>query len=108
MRIQKRYFDLVLGGGKTIEVRVAYPSRRSIAAGDLIRFTCGDESALTRVKRVARYGSFEAMFDHERAEAIHPTASRAEQLRAIREIYPAEKEALGVLAIEVEVVAPGR
>jgi len=45
------------------------------------------------------------MFDHERAEAINPTTGRDEQLRAIRDIYPPEKEALGMLAIEVERVS---
>lgn len=67
-------------------------------------FTCRDEATLTRVTRVARYSSFEEMFDHENADAINPTASRAEQLRAIRDIFPPEKESLGVLAIAIEKV----
>ncbi len=46
------------------------------------------------------------MFDHEEVAAINPTASRKEQLKAIREIFPPEKEALGVLAIEIEKVEP--
>lgn len=104
MPIYKRYYDLIADGSKTIEVRVAYTSMLRIKAGDQIRFTCRDENTLTRVKRVTRYSSFDEMFDHERAEAINPTAGRAEQLKAIREIFPAEKEALGVLAIEVEKV----
>jgi hypothetical protein len=33
LRIYKRYFDLVANGAKTIEVRVAYPSRRSEMVG---------------------------------------------------------------------------
>jgi ASC-1-like (ASCH) protein len=100
--IYKRYYDLIADGSKTIEVRVAYPSMLSIRAGDQIRFTCCDEHTLTRVKRVTRYGSFDEMLDHERVEAVNPTIGRAEQLQAIRQIYPAEKEALGALAIEVE------
>lgn len=104
MPIYKRYYDLIADGSKTIEVRVAYSSMLRIKAGDQIRFTCRNENTLTRVKRVTRYNDFDEMFDHERAEAINPTADRAEQLQAIREIFPAEKEALGVLAIEVEKV----
>ncbi len=106
MPIYKRYYDLIANGTKTIEVRVAYSSMLRIKPGDQIRFTCRDENTLTRVKRVTRYESFDEMFDHERAEAINPTAGRAEQLKAIREIFPPEKEALGVLAIEVEKVSP--
>jgi ASC-1-like (ASCH) protein len=104
--IYKRYYDLIANGTKTVEVRVAYPSMLRIRAGDQIRFTCADETTLTRVKRVTRYASFDEMLDHERVEAINPTASRAEQLKAIREIYPAQKDALGVLAIEVERTTP--
>lgn len=102
MPIYKRYYDLIAGGTKTIEVRVAYTSMLRIKAGDQIRFTCRNENTLTRVKRVTRYTSFDEMFDHESADAINPTADRAEQLQAIREIFPPEKEALGVLAIEIE------
>jgi len=105
MPIYKRYYDLIANGSKTIEVRVAYTSMLRIKAGEQIRFTCGDEDTLTRVKRVTRYSSFDEMFDHERAEAINPTTGRDEQLRAIRDIYPPEKEALGMLAIEVERVS---
>ena len=42
------------------------------------------------------------MFDHEHVSAVNPTATCAEQLANIRLIYPPEKEALGVIAIEVE------
>jgi ASC-1-like (ASCH) protein len=102
MPIYKRYYDLIADGSKTIEVRVAYSSMLRIKAGDQIRFTCRNENTLTRVKRVTRYNDFDEMFDHESAEAINPTTGRAEQLQAIRDIFPPEKEALGVLAIEVE------
>ena len=102
MPIYKRYYDLIANGTKTIEVRVAYSSMLRIKQGDHIRFTCRDEATLTRVKRVSRYESFDEMFDHESAAAINPTADRAEQLRAIRDIFPQEKEDLGVLAIEIE------
>jgi ASC-1-like (ASCH) protein len=104
MPIYTRYYDLIASGGKTIEVRVAYTSMLRIKPDDQIRFTCRSGHTRTRVKRVTRYDTFDDMFDHERAEAINPTAGREEQLMAIREIFPPEKEALGVLAIEIEKV----
>jgi len=54
------------------------------------------------IARIASYLSFDEMFDHENVATVNPTATRAEQLANIRLIYPAEKEALGVIAIEVE------
>lgn len=102
MPIYKRYFDLIAAGKKTIEVRVAYPSNKRLVAGQLLKFTCRGEECLTRIKRIASYPSFDEMFDHEDVSTVNPTATRAEQLANIRLIYPAEKEALGVIAIEVE------
>jgi ASC-1-like (ASCH) protein len=102
MPIYKRYFDLIASGKKTVEVRVAYPSNQRLQPGQLLKFTCRGEECLTHITRVARYRTFEEMFDHENVSAVNPTATRTEQLANIRLIYPAEKEALGVIAIEVQ------
>lgn len=79
-----------------------YPNLRILKAGDHIRFVCGRDDALTRVKRVSRYASFEEMLDAEGAANVNPESSREQQLANIRRIYGPEKEALGVLAIEIE------
>jgi ASC-1-like (ASCH) protein len=104
MNLYRRYFDLVAAGSKTIEVRVQYPNLRKLAAGDHIRFVCGRDEALTRVKRVAGYTSFEEMLDTEGPDKVNPDSPRDQQLANIRRIYGPEKEALGVLAIEIELV----
>lgn len=106
MNLYRRYFDLVAAGTKTIEVRVQYPNLRTLAAGDHIRFVCGRDDALTKVKRVARYASFEEMLDTEGPEQVNPTSPRDQQLANIRRIYGPDKEVLGVLAIEIELVDP--
>ncbi|ONI91476.1 hypothetical protein ALI22I_08855 [Saccharothrix sp. ALI-22-I] len=102
MGIYKRYFDLIATGRKTTEIRVNDSSRRKIRKGSLIRFRCQGDSVLTRVTRVARYTGFEEMFDHEQVSSVNPTATREEQLANIRQIYPPEREALGVVAIGIE------
>jgi ASC-1-like (ASCH) protein len=106
MNLYRRYFDLVAAGRKTIEVRVQYPNLRKLAAGDHIRFVCGRDDALTAVKRVTRYRSFEEMLDGEGPEKVNPGSPRDQQLASIRRIYGPEKEALGVLAIEIELLRP--
>ncbi|MEU4233655.1 hypothetical protein AB0F17_56025 [Nonomuraea sp. NPDC026600] len=83
-----------------------YPNLRILKAGDHIRFVCGRDDALTRVKRVSRYASFEEMLDAEGAANVNPESSREQQLANIRRIYGPEKEALGVLAIEIELLQP--
>jgi ASC-1-like (ASCH) protein len=99
MNLYRRYFDLVASGRKTIEVRVQYANLRNLAAGQHIKFACGQDECLVRV---ARYASFEEMIDTEGPACVNPDSPREEQLTNIRRIYGPEKEALGVLAIEIE------
>ncbi|MFI7673367.1 ASCH domain-containing protein [Actinophytocola sp. NPDC049390] len=106
MGIYKRYFDLIAQGRKTTEIRVNDSSRKKIKDGSLIRFRCQGDEVLTRVTKVNRYASFEEMFDHESVASVNPLATRAEQLANIRQIYPPEREALGVVAIGIELVDP--
>ncbi len=106
MGIYKRYFDLIASGRKTVEIRVADAARQRIRPGSLIRFRCRDEEVLTRVTRVTRYAGFDEMFDHESPTSVNPTATREEQLAGIRQIYPPEREALGVVAIGLALVDP--
>ena len=91
-------------GTKTVEVRVAYENMKRIRPGMEILFRSGDEECLTRVKGVRTYVSFEDLLDHEDLRAIGGDLGESPDnlLQAIRDIYPPEKEALGVLAIEVE------
>lgn len=108
MGVYKRYFDLIATGRKTTEIRVNDSSRRKIRQGSLIRFHCQGDQVLTRVTRVARYESFDEMFDHEEVASVNPLATREEQLANIRQIYPPEREALGVVALGIELVGPPR
>ncbi|MER6331874.1 ASCH domain-containing protein [Streptomyces sp. NPDC001034] len=106
LNLYRRYFDLVAAGCKTIEVRVRYPRLAGMTAGDTIRFRIKgtNETCDVRVLRVTEYADFEALLDGEGPANVNPTASREEQLTNIRGIYPPEKEALGALAIEVELL----
>ncbi|MBR8642753.1 ASCH domain-containing protein [Streptomyces tuirus] len=104
LNLYRQYFDLVTAGTKTIEVRVKYPHLADLAIGDIIRFRIkgADETCDVKVRRVTEYGSFEALLDGEGAANVNPTVGREEQIVNIRSIYSPEKEALGVLAIEIE------
>ncbi|MEU0807115.1 ASCH domain-containing protein [Streptomyces sp. NPDC005970] len=102
LNIRKPYFDLIASGAKTIEVRVGYPKIRKITAGDTLRFTCEDESLTTRITGVKEYESFKAMLDAEDAAAIGgPDMTHDQLVATIRDIYPPEKEALGVFALHL-------
>ena len=101
MGLRRVYWELVASGRKSVEVRVRYPKLDGLGAGDYIRFVCEGDVCLTRVVRITVYSSFEEMIDAEGAENVNPDVSRDQQLADIRDIYGPEKEALGVLALEV-------
>ncbi len=101
IRIYRKYFDLIASGKKTIEIRVGYSSMKKIKPGQLLRFVSQSESCLTRVIDVREYSSFEELFEKEDFTKINPDKGKAEQLADVRNIFSREKEALGVLAIEI-------
>jgi ASC-1-like (ASCH) protein len=77
-----------------------------MAAGDTIRFNGEHEYG---VAKVARYSNFNALVTSEDPHRMYPT-DPDNLLTVLREIYPPEREALGVLAIHLrprdESVAP--
>lgn len=103
LNLRKPYFDLIATGSKTIEVRVGYPKIRKMAAGDRLRFHSGDDTLTTRITALVEYPSFEEMLKAEDNAAIgEPGMTRAQLLAACRDIYPPEKEALGIFAIHLQ------
>jgi len=89
MNLYRRYFDLIADGTKTVEVRVCYLNLGDLAEGDHIRFVCGPDECLTRVRRVARYDSFEALLDAEGPDKVNPAfAGSAAQRRRLWARWP--------------------
>ncbi|TEU13976.1 MAG: hypothetical protein E3J21_17225 [Anaerolineales bacterium] len=52
--------------------------------------------------RIGRYASFKELLAHEDAASIAPDVPPGQLLERLRAIYPPEKEALGVVALEIE------
>lgn len=100
MYLLGRYYRQVEAGRKTIEVRVATPQRRAVAAGDTVVFQDRDTGRELDVivQRVAPYASFEELLSSEDAARIDPDGPPGDLLANLRSIYPPAKEALGVLA----------
>jgi len=101
MKIFRRYFDMIEKGEKTIEVRVGYARMRRIKEGDTIRFFTKGSSCDSKVIRVTEYSTFEEMMAAEEPAKINPHEDAESQLKAIRGIFPPEKEKLGVLVFEL-------
>ncbi len=96
--IRDEYLCQILDLSKTVEVRVAYSNVARLQVGDRLLL---NERHPYRIRRVARYADFDELLAHEETAAIAPGLSPGELLIALRSLYPAEKEALGAVAIEI-------
>ncbi len=97
--IRPEYLLEILSGRKRVEVRVGYQNITRLQPGDLLKL---NDMHLARIVRVGRYPSFEALLAHEEAAAIAPDLPPDQLLPALRALYPPDKEALGAVALEIE------
>lgn len=105
MRIKRPYYDAIMRGDKTLEVRVGYDSIRKYRVGDLIELVTAQTAAVIKAKAIRTYETFAEMLAVEPWQQIVPDAPNQEAaLRRLQEIYPNAKEALGVYVFEIEPV----
>jgi ASC-1-like (ASCH) protein len=97
--IKDEYLGPVLAGRKTVEVRVGYSNITRLQVGD--RLLLNDQHPFV-IRRIGRYASFEELLAHEDAASVAPDVPPGQLLEKLRAIYPPEKEALGVVALEIE------
>ena len=99
-RIKREYYNLINKGIKTLEVRVGYPDIKRVQEGDTITFR--DYSNIKfEVVRVTQYRNFPDMLDSEDSAKAIPGVTKYKALDMYQEIYPDEKEALGVYVFEL-------
>ena len=100
-RIKRDYYNLINKGIKTLEIRVGYPDIKKVQKGDTITFK--DYSNIRfEVVRVTRYEDFPEMLDNEDSSKAIPCVSKYKALEMYQEIYPEDKEALGVYVFELQ------
>ncbi len=103
LRIKRPYYDAIMSGHKTLEVRVGYDNIKRLKAGELLQLETGQTSAVVRIKAVRVYKDFADMVATEPWQEIVPqVTSESEALVLLRNIYPVHKERLGVYVLQVE------
>lgn len=101
IRIKRRFYDLIRSGKKTLEVRVGYDTINRIRVGERIRLMTHTGSFDVKATAIRRYDTFAAMLNVEPWEKIAPDSkSKSEVLTLFKQIYPANKEKLGVVVLE--------
>ena len=97
--VKDEYLQQILSGRKTVEVRVAYSNVARLEPGDRLLLNGQYPYSITAVRR---YPDFEALVAAEDTAAIAPDLpGREALLAACRAIYPPDKEALGVVALQI-------
>ena len=97
--IQDKYLQQILDGRKTVEVRVAYSNIARLQPGDILLLNNQHRYVISDIRR---YPDFAAMVATEETSAIAPNLPHPSALlAACRAIYSPEKEALGVVALEI-------
>jgi ASC-1-like (ASCH) protein len=97
--IKDEYQQQILSSRKTVEVRVAYSNIARLQPGNVLLLNDQHRYVITDIRR---YPNFEAMVAAENPKTIAPDLpGRQTLLEACRAIYPPEKEALGVVALEI-------
>lgn len=102
MRIKRPYYDAIMSGRKTLEVRIGYNSIKRLKAGQPLQLENGHASGVVQIKSIRIYDTFADMLATEPWREIVPQAKNKEEaLRLLHKIYPPHKERLGVHVIEV-------
>lgn len=100
-RVKKEYFRQLKNGSKSLEIRVGYSQIKKVKQGDTITFENYGPNEFD-VLRVNVYDSFERMLEVEEVNKMFPGMTYDGALRALREIYPEDRERLGVYVFELK------
>lgn len=101
MRLKKKYLDFIDDGTKTLEVRVGYENIKKIEKGDQILFKSRYAQIVKDVFDIRKYNTFEEMLQTENYQRIVPEMDETDVKKLLKDIYPADKESLGVIVFEI-------
>jgi ASC-1-like (ASCH) protein len=103
LHIKQHYLACICQGRKILEVRVGYPNIRRIKTGERVKLMSQEQEHVVRIREIRHYETFVGMLDSEDASSIAPDVpTKEELLSCLREIYPPEKEQLGVIVLEMD------
>ncbi len=101
MRVKQIYLDFIAQGKKTLEVRVAYSSMKAMRAGERIQLMSNNKQLIIKINDTRHYKTFDEMFSREDASKIVPGKNTQEVGQVLKEIYPPDKEKLGVVVLDI-------
>jgi len=102
-RIHKRWFEEILSGAKTIELRPARDSYRMIAVGDMVIFRCNqdDRTVEAKITGFREYETLEDVSEYEDVSRIAPGMSSENVIFEARKLFRKARES-GFMVFEFE------
>ena len=89
--LQKRWFDLIKSGVKTLEGRIRKGNWLNVDAGDVLVFYCENDEVTCVVEELTEYASFEEMLSNVNLGSILPGIDSVEEgLKIYESIYGKE------------------
>lgn len=101
----RKIFNVLQSGEKTVETRAGGPKYDAIQAGDVLIFQCGDNTFERGVASVEHFKDIEALLAKYAPQEINPMLSTPEEIYEMYEGFPGYKERIaehGLIAFELE------
>lgn len=103
--VDRKFFDVIKSGEKTIETRAATNKLRLIKSGDILKFICGEDVLEKKVLKVHHFKSIDDLTKSLEIKKIMPFASSLEEAKKIWFGFPGYKKKIkkyGLMAFELE------
>jgi len=103
--VDRKFFEIIKSGEKTIETRAATDKFRLIKTGDVLKFVCGKDILEKRVKRISHFDNIDGLAKSLDLKKIMPFATSLEEVKKIWYSFPDYKEKIkkyGLFAFELK------
>ena len=103
--VDRKVFESIKDGSKTIETRAATEKYRKMKTGDILNFVCGSNSLQKRITSVRLFCTIEEMIGVLDIKSIMPFVDSVEAMRQVYYSFPNYEEKIknfGIIAFEME------
>jgi ASC-1-like (ASCH) protein len=103
--IDKKNFDEVKNGSKSIETRAATMKYQLIVVGDELKFVCEEENFSRKIIKKEHFRSIDAMIEKIPYKDIMPSIESVEEMKKAYSSYPGYDEKIkefGIFAFYLE------
>ncbi len=101
----KRTWQFIKSGKKTVETRAGSPKYISLAKGDILIFSCDSKKFSKKIKKVSCFKTISALIKKYDPNLINPGVTTLDGMEEMYYSYPGYREKIrefGLIAFELE------